>query len=118
MPSTVLVTGGAGYIGSHTAKELDRAGYRVVVYDNLSRGHRWAVRWGPLEEGDLRDQERLEAVLRKHQVQSVLHFAAFAFVGESMQAPELYFGNNVGGSMSLLNAMRAAGVREIVFSST
>src|ERR1700692_1732868 len=99
---TVLVTGGAGYIGSHTAKELASAGYRVVVYDNLSRGHRWAVRWGPLEEGDLLDQERLESVLEAYQVQAVLHFAAFASVGESMQAPEMYFRNNVGGTLSLL----------------
>src|SRR5580704_10194519 len=79
MPSsqpTVLVTGGAGYIGSHTAKELSRAGYPVVVYDNLSRGHRWAVRWGAFEEGDLLDQERLRSVLVKHEVQAVLHFAA------------------------------------------
>ncbi len=115
---TVLVTGGAGYIGSHTAKELARAGYRVVVYDNLSRGHRWAVRWGPFEEGDLLDQERLHRVLVEHQVQAVLHFAAFAWVGESMQSPEIYFQNNVDGTLSLLNAMRTAGVGRLVFSST
>ena len=118
MPSTVLVTGGAGYIGSHTAKELSRAGYQVVVYDNLSRGHRWAVRWGPFEEGGLHDQDRLQSVLERHRIQAVLHFAAFAHVGESMQAPELYFHNNVGGTLSLLNAMRAAQVRRLVFSST
>ena len=92
---TVLVTGGAGYIGSHTAKELARAGYRVVVYDNLSRGHRSAVRWGPFEEGDLLDQERLRSVLAEHRIDAVLHFAAFVAVGESMQPPELYFHNNV-----------------------
>ncbi len=115
---TVLVTGGAGYIGSHTAKELARAGYRVVVYDNLSRGHRSAVRWGPFEEGDLLDQERLHSVLVEHRVQAVLHFAAFAWVGESMQSPEIYFRNNVGGTLSLLNAMRSAGVGRLVFSST
>jgi UDP-glucose-4-epimerase GalE len=117
-PSTILVTGGAGYIGSHTAKELARAGYRVVVYDNLSRGHREAVRWGPFEEGDLLDQDRLRRVLAEYRVDAVLHFAAFIAVGESMQVPELYFHNNVEGSMSLLNAMRSAGVRRIVFSST
>jgi UDP-arabinose 4-epimerase len=117
-PSTILVTGGAGYIGSHTAKELARAGYRVVVYDNLSRGHRWAVRWGPFEEGDLLDQDRLRRVLAEHRIDAVLHFAAFAAVGESMQQPELYFHNNVEGSLSLLDAMRATGVRRIVFSST
>jgi UDP-arabinose 4-epimerase len=115
---TVLVTGGAGYIGSHTAKELAGAGYRVVVYDNLSRGNRWAVRWGPFEEGDLLDQERLRRVLSEHRIDAVLHFAAFIAVGESMQTPELYFHNNVAGSMSLLNAMRSTGVRRIVFSST
>jgi UDP-arabinose 4-epimerase len=115
---TVLVTGGAGYIGSHTAKELSRAGYRVVVYDNLSRGHRWAVRWGDLEEGDVLDEERLRGVLVKHEVQAVLHFAALIAVGESMQTPEIYFHNNVGGSLSLLNAMRSAGVTRLVFSST
>jgi UDP-glucose-4-epimerase GalE len=121
MPSsqpTVLVTGGAGYIGSHTAKELSRAGYRVVVYDNLSRGHRWAVRWGPLEDGDILDEERLRSVLVKYEVQAVLHFAALIAVGESMQTPEIYFRNNVGGTLSLLNAMRSAGVRRLVFSST
>ena len=118
MPSTVLVTGGAGYIGSHTAKELTRAGYRVVVYDNLGRGHRWAVRWGPFEEGDLLDQDRLRKVLSEHKVEAVLHFAAFAAVGESMEFPEMYFRNNVAGSLSLLDAMHATGVRRIVFSST
>jgi UDP-arabinose 4-epimerase len=118
MPSSVLVTGGAGYIGSHTAKELSRAGYRAVVYDNLSRGHRWAVRWGPLEEGDLHDQPRLERVLAEHRIDAVLHFAGLIAVGESMQVPEIYFHNNVGGTLSLLNAMRAAGVRRLVFSST
>jgi UDP-arabinose 4-epimerase len=116
--SAVLVTGGAGYIGSHTAKELARAGHRVVVYDNLSRGHRWAVRWGPFEEGDLLDQDRLRRVLAEHRIEAVLHFAAFAAVGESMLTPELYFHNNVEGSMSLLDAMRSTGVRRIVFSST
>ncbi len=118
MSSTILVTGGAGYIGSHTAKELDRAGYRVVVYDNLSRGHRWAVQWGPLEEGDLLDQDRLRKVLTEHRIDAVLHFAAFAEVGESMREPERYFRNNVTGSLSLLDAMHQAGVRRIVFSST
>jgi UDP-arabinose 4-epimerase len=115
---TVLVTGGAGYIGSHTAKELARSGYRVVAYDNLSRGHRWAVRWGPFEEGDLLDKDRLHRVLVEHRIDAVLHFAAFAAVGESMQAPERYFRNNVEGSSNLLDAMRAVGVRRIVFSST
>jgi UDP-glucose-4-epimerase GalE len=118
MSSTVLVTGGAGYIGSHTSKELTRAGYNVVVYDNMTRGHRWAVRWGPLVEGDLHDEARLKRVLIEHRVEAVLHFAALIAVGESMQVPEVYFHNNVGGTLSLLNAMRAADVRRLVFSST
>jgi UDP-arabinose 4-epimerase len=116
--SAVLVTGGAGYVGAHTAKVLARAGYRVVVYDNLCRGHREAVRWGPLEEGDLHDAQHLRKVLERYQIGSVLHFAALAHVGESMQQPELYFRNNVSGTLSLLDAMRAAGVRKLVFSST
>ncbi len=89
-----------------------------MVYDNLSRGHRRAVRWGPFEQGDLLDQERLRRVLTEHRIDAVLHFAAFIAVGESMQTPELYFHNNVAGSLSLLDAMRATGVRRIVTSST
>jgi UDP-arabinose 4-epimerase len=118
MRSTVLVTGGAGYIGSHTAKALARAGYRVVVYDNLSRGHSWAVKWGPLETGDVHDRQKLERVLKEYRVEAVLHFAALIAVGESMQVPEIYFHNNAGGTLSLLNAMRSTGVRRMVFSST
>jgi UDP-glucose-4-epimerase GalE len=115
---TVLVTGGAGYVGSHTAKVLASAGYNVVVYDSLSRGHREAVRWGPFEQGELHNTARLRDVLERHQIEAVLHFAALAYVGESMQQPELYFHNNVGGTLSLLDAMRAAAVRKLVFSST
>jgi UDP-arabinose 4-epimerase len=118
LQSAVLVTGGAGYVGSHTAKVLARAGYRVVVFDNLSRGHREAVRWGPLEEGDLHDAWRVQEVLERYHIGAVLHFAALAYVGESMQKPELYFRNNVAGTLSLLDAMRGAGVRKLVFSST
>jgi UDP-arabinose 4-epimerase len=114
----VLVTGGAGYIGSHTCKELARRGYRPIVYDNLSEGHRWAVRYGPLVEGDLADTERLAAALRETGAQAVVHFAAFAYVGESMHDPQKYFRNNVSGTISLLDAMRSAGVRQIVFSSS
>src|SRR6266852_2311344 len=83
MSQSILVTGGAGYVGSHACKALAGAGYRPVVYDNLSRGHRVAVRWGPLVEGDLHDTARLAAALREHQVTAVMHFAAFAYVGES-----------------------------------
>lgn len=114
----VLVTGGAGYIGSHTARLLAEHGHQAVVYDNLSRGHAWAVRWGPLVRGDLSDKELLVRTLRDHRIDAVVHFAAFALVGESMEQPELYFRNNAMGSLSLLESMRAAGVGTIVFSST
>jgi len=114
----VLVTGGAGYVGSHACKALARAGYLPVVYDNLSRGHAWAVKWGPLERGDLLNAARLAAVLRKHRPFAVLHFAALAYVGESVEDPLRYYRNNVGGTINLLQAMRDAAVRRIVFSST
>lgn len=117
-PRAVLVTGGAGYIGSHTCKALARAGYLPVSYDNLCNGHGWAVKWGPLERGDLLDSERLAAVLAHWQPLAVVHFAAFAYVGESVDKPGLYYRNNVVGSLNLLQAMHAQGVRRIVFSST
>lgn len=115
---TVLVTGGAGYIGSHAVKALDRAGYRVVVYDNLAAGHRGAVRYGELVEGDIRDVATLRALLRRHQVVGVMHFAAFLDVGESVREPAVYYGTNVVGALSVLEAMAAESVRHFVFSST
>jgi UDP-arabinose 4-epimerase len=118
MSQSILVTGGAGYVGSHACKALTSAGYRPVVYDNLSRGHREAVRWGPLVEGDLHDRERLVAALRTHRVGAVMHFAAFAYVGESVTEPDIYYRNNVGGTLALLAAMREAAIETIVFSST
>jgi|HubBroStandDraft_1064217.scaffolds.fasta_scaffold174640_2 UDP-arabinose 4-epimerase len=118
MSQSVLVTGGAGYIGSHACKALARAGYVPVTYDNLSRGHRHAVRWGPLVEGDVGDQAAVVAALQLHAVSSVMHFAAFAYVGESGTDPALYYRNNVNGTLTLLDAMREAGVDRIVFSST
>jgi UDP-arabinose 4-epimerase len=118
MLSSILVTGGAGYIGSHACKALARAGYVPVVYDNLSRGHRAAVRWGPLVEGDIADHNRLCAAIAEHRVVAVMHFAAFASVGESIGDPALYYRNNLCGTLSLLDAMRESGVAEIVFSST
>src|SRR6266702_3706506 len=118
MPQSILVTGGAGYVGSHACKALAAAGHIPVVYDSLSRGHREAVRWGPLVEGDLHDRAALVAAMRAHQVTAVMHFAAFAYVGESMAQPELYYSNNLGGSLALLSAMREAEVGRIVFSST
>lgn len=114
----VLVTGGAGYIGSHTAKEMARAGHEVFVYDDLSRGNRWAVKWGPLVEGNLLDEERLTQALETNRVTAVLHFAALAYVGESMQRPADYFRNNVQGTLALLRAMKRAGVNTLVFSSS
>ncbi len=114
----VLVTGGAGYIGSHTAKELARAGHCPVTYDNLSTGHRWAVRWGPFVEGDVADRGLLVETLRRHSIAVVIHFAGSAYVGESMDSPEAYFENNAVNSLRLLSAMREAGCRDIIFSSS
>ncbi len=114
----ILVTGGAGYIGSHTAKALAQAGMQPVVIDNLQRGHREAVQWGPLIEADVGDRTALEKTFREHSIEAVLHFAAFAYVGESMGAPELYFRNNVANTLNLLDTMRTCGVSTIVFSST
>jgi UDP-arabinose 4-epimerase len=114
----VLVTGGAGYVGSHACKAISSAGYTPVVYDNLERGHRWAVQWGPLEEGDLHDRKRLAEVLRQYRPAAAMHFAAYAYVAESVAEPARYFWNNVAGSVSLLEALREAGTRQFVFSSS
>jgi len=114
----VLVTGGAGYIGSHTCKALARAGHVPVAIDNLSQGHASAVRWGPLVQGDVRDRAVVERAIREHRVDAVVHFAAHAYVGESMRDPGKYLGNNVAGTIAVLEAMRACDVRRIVFSST
>jgi len=114
----VLVTGGAGYIGSHTCKALAAAGYSPIALDSLVYGHRWAVRWGPLERVDLADRDAVARALRDHRIDAVIHFAAYAYVGESMTDPGKYFRNNVANTLNLLEAMRAASVRAIVFSST
>jgi UDP-glucose-4-epimerase GalE len=113
-----LVTGGAGYIGSHTAKALAAAGHQPVVLDNMSYGHEWAVKWGPFERGDLSDVEFLKRVLEKHRVEATVHFAASAYVGESMTNPRRYFRNNTVNTINLLDAMIDHGVTRIVFSST
>ena len=115
----VLVTGGAGYIGSHAVKQLIEAGYHVVVLDNLSRGHREALpRDVVLEQLDLRDTAAITSALNYHQIECVMHFAALAYVGESVTDPLMYYDNNTAGSVSLIQAMHDAGVKRMVFSST
>lgn len=114
----VLVVGGAGYIGSHAVRKLTDAGHHVLVYDNLSRGHREAVPDGLLIEGELTDTATLTRVLTEHGIEAVMHFAAFALVNESVNDPSLYYQNNVVATLSLLEAMRLADVKKFVFSST
>jgi UDP-arabinose 4-epimerase len=114
----VLVTGGAGYIGSHTAKHLARSGHEPIVLDNFSEGHRWAVKWGRLAEGDLADQDFIRRTLHEFGIQAVIHFAARALVAESVADPRKYYWNNVVNSLRLLDAMAESGVRHIVFSSS
>jgi len=116
--ANVLVTGGAGYIGSHACKALAEAGYTPVAYDNLIYGHTWAVKWGPFEEGDILDRQRISDVIEKYRPEAVMHFAAFAYVGESVENPGKYYRNNVAGSLTILEAMRDHGIRNMVFSST
>jgi UDP-arabinose 4-epimerase len=114
----VLITGGAGYIGSHAAKALARAGFEPVVFDNLSIGHEQAVRWGPLVRGDLGDRELVRETLAAHRIEAVMHFAAYAYVGESVHEPRKYFRNNVTNTLNLLDAMLDAGVTRIILSSS
>ena len=114
----ILVTGGAGYVGSHACKALAGRGYRPIVYDNLTFGHENLVKWGPLEVGDLVDRDALDAVFDQHVPQAVMHFAAFTYVGESVANPGKYYRNNVAGTLCLLEAMRDHGVDQLVFSST
>ena len=118
MRRAILVTGGAGYVGSHACKAVARAGYLPVAYDNLSHGHAEAVRWGPLEEGNLTDAERLDAAIARHKPVAVMHFAAFIEAGESVADPAKYYENNLNGMLAILAAMRRAGIERIVFSST
>jgi UDP-glucose-4-epimerase GalE len=114
----VLLTGGAGYVGSHALRLLRLAGHEAWAFDNLSYGHRQAVPQGRLIEGDLMDGPLLRRVFRQQRIDAVMHFAAFAYVGESVTDPAKYYQNNVVGTLSLLDAMRAEGVSRIVFSST
>lgn len=114
----VLVTGGAGYIGSHTSKALAQAGFRPVVLDNLEHGHEWAVKWGPLAVADTADTAAVCRVFEEYQPVAVIHFAAFAYVGESVSDPYRYYRNNVVGTLGLLEAMRQSNIDKIIFSST
>lgn len=118
MRPTILVTGGAGYIGSHTCKALFDAGWLPVAYDDLSNGHDWAVRWGPLEMGDIRDRDRLIQVIRRHNPVGVLHFAGLIEAGLSVTEPMRFYDVNVRGTMALLEAIMATAPIPLVFSST
>jgi UDP-glucose-4-epimerase GalE len=116
--STVLVTGGAGYIGSHVCKALAEAGKKPVCYDTLEKGHEWAVQWGPLERGDIGDKARLDEVFALHRPQAVIHLAGYIEVGESVRQPERYLHNNVTKSHALIDAAVRHGIDAFVFSST
>lgn len=118
MGETILVAGGAGYIGAHTCLRLAEAGFTPVVYDNLSNGWAEFVQWGPLEVGDINDAARLDEVFAKHKPVAVIHFAAFIEVGFSVAEPGAFYANNVGGTITLIEAARRAGVDKLVFSST
>ncbi|MGX5830681.1 UDP-glucose 4-epimerase GalE [Mesorhizobium sp. 43Arga] len=114
----ILVTGGAGFIGSHTCKLLSAAGFLPVVYDNLSRGNEKSVAWGPLVVGDIRDKCALEHTIGRYQPRAIIHFAALAYVGESVNQPAEYYSTNVAGTIGVLDAARATAIRNIIFSSS
>jgi len=116
--SSILIVGGAGFIGSHTAKLVAAAGHKPVVFDNLCSGHRWALRWGVFEEGDLADRDAIERVFERHNIDAVIDFAAHIEVGESVRNPRKYFRNNLVNTMNLLDVMVDRGIQRIVFSST
>ena len=114
----ILVTGGAGYIGSHTNKQLNREGFGTVIYDSLARGHRESVKWGEFVLGDLSDIKQLQRCFEIYPIQAVMHFGGLAYVGESVAAPDRYYHNNVINTLNLLHTMRENSVKMIVFSST
>lgn len=114
----ILVTGGAGYIGSHSCRALHEAGFTPVCFDNLSTGHRQFAKWGPLVLGDIQDSGLVAETLKAYRAVAVMHFAAFSLVGEANSDPQKYYSNNVGGTLSLLRGMRDAGCSKLVFSST
>jgi len=114
----ILLTGGAGYIGSHTAKRLSQSGFEPVTLDDLSTGHRWAVKWGPFVQGDIGDQKLIREVVSEYRIQAVLHFAAHAHVGESIVQPRKYFHNNVVQTLKMLDALVDCSVKHVIFSSS
>lgn len=114
----VLVCGGAGYIGSHINKQLNKEGYETVVFDNLVYGHREAVKWGSFVQGDLQNTGEIEAVFQTYKIEAVFHFAAYAYVGESVENPEKYYYNNVANTLNLLHVMKKYGCTKMIFSST
>ena len=116
--AAILVTCGAGYVGSHCCKHSHRAGFIPVVVDNLDTGHRDFVRWGPFQQGDIRDQDFVLGVIDRHKPVAAMHFAAKSLVSESVQAPDLFYDNNVGGALTLLECPRDGGAHSPVFSST
>lgn len=115
---SVLVTGGAGYIGSHCCKALSESGYTPICYDNLSTGHRDFIKWGPFVAGNIRDAAKVTETLRAHDVVAVMHFAAFSLVGESVADPQKYYLNNLAGTLALLQGMKDAGCSRFILSST
>ena len=114
----ILVCGGAGYIGSHINKQLNKEGYETIIFDNLVYGHREAVKWGTFVRGDLANQADIEAVFSSYKIDAVFHFAAYAYVGESVTEPEKYYYNNVVNTLNLLHVMKQHGCNRIIFSST
>ncbi|MGJ5207779.1 UDP-glucose 4-epimerase GalE [Bradyrhizobium sp. HKCCYLR20261] len=115
---TILIAGGAGYIGAHCSKAVAEAGFTPIVYDNLTTGHRSFVKWGPLVVGDIADSIKVASTIRQYDVRAVMHFAAWSAVGESVADPQKYYLNNVAGTLGLLQGMREAGCTRLVFSST
>ena len=114
----ILVTGGAGYVGSHVCKELARSGMTPITYDNLERGNNWAIQWGPFVEGNIQDKEKLKETFLKYEPVAIMHFAAYAYVGESTENPAIYYKNNLEGSLSLLDAAMGCGIENFIFSSS
>jgi UDP-arabinose 4-epimerase len=114
----ILVTGGAGYVGSHACKALAERGHLPITFDNLSRGNRWAIRWGPFEKGDIADVQQVRRVLKKYRPSALMHFAAYAYVAESVEQPLLYYRNNFVDTVALLQTVVDFSIIPVVFSSS